>query len=348
MTEPHTCWIERTSLSATIVASAIDDFEVATAIHLHWIARHHLIEGSGISDDPFPRIEDHGTYLFGILYLPSNPGDVYAEFDEIVFVATHSKLLGTYRRQPRSVTEWPMLYDTLSTPSIFGTEDEPGGITLVRVLKTVIKQLRADAEFFDDKTRSIAQTLQIDLDHASAEIAAERLRALSRRERRKLQDAVEIQRALIARQRAELPLMRRVVVETESILARLANDDLDLIVDNGGTPRQLFTRNLEVFVADAYIDARHVTSVMDAIADRLSLISDFVRQIKDDESVAANRFTGAIASIMLVPTFIVGVYGQNFVELPETSWRFGYLFSWAVIGVVTAGQVWYFRRRRWI
>jgi magnesium transporter len=87
---------------------------------------------------------------------------------------------------------------------------------------------------------------------------------------------------------------------------------------------------------------------MTVIDDRLAVIHDYMKQLKDDENVAANRFTGAIASIMLVPTFIVGLYGQNFVNLPETSWRFGYLFSWGVIAVVTIGQVWYFKRRRWI
>ena len=74
------------------------------------------------------------------------------------------------------------------------------------------------------------------------------------------------------------------------------------------------------------------------------------RRLTGARPVAApwTRFTGAIASIMLVPTFIVGLYGQNFVNLPETSWEHGYIFSWGIIVLVTVGQVWYFRRRRWI
>ena len=136
--------------------------------------------------------------------------------------------------------------------------------------------------------------------------------------------------------------------EPELILERLASDILDLSVDTQGNSRQLFTRNLEIFIADTYIDAKHVSSLMTTIDSRLEVIHDYMRQLKEDENVTASRFTGAIASIMLVPTFIVGLYGQNFVNLPETSWRFGYLFSWGVIVLVTVGQVWYFRRRRWI
>ena len=38
-----------------------------------------------------------------------------------------------------------------------------------------------------------------------------------------------------------------------------------------------------------------------------------------------------IASLLLLPTFIVGVYGQNFDHFPELHWRYGYAYSWALI-----------------
>jgi magnesium transporter len=56
----------------------------------------------------------------------------------------------------------------------------------------------------------------------------------------------------------------------------------------------------------------------------------------------------AIASIILFPTFLVGVYGQNFDHMPELHWRLGYLFSWGVIVAVTVLQIVYFRRKRWL
>jgi len=54
-----------------------------------------------------------------------------------------------------------------------------------------------------------------------------------------------------------------------------------------------------------------------------------------------------IASIVLLPTFIVGVYGQNFDHMPELHWRFGYAYSWGLIAVLTLVQLWFFRRKRW-
>jgi magnesium transporter len=56
----------------------------------------------------------------------------------------------------------------------------------------------------------------------------------------------------------------------------------------------------------------------------------------------------AVASLLLVPTFIVGVYGQNFRKIPELHWGFGYAWSWGLIIVTTLFQLWFFRRKRWI
>ena len=348
MATSNVVWVDRTETDHSGVETAVAAFESSTGATLHWVARHHLIEGSGRADDPFPRVEEHSGYLFGILYVPSNPHDIFAEFDELVFAATHDRVIGTYSRTPRSSVEWPRLFESLSTDRVFTDADAVGGRILVRMLKSVVKQLIDDAENFADLVDDLAGRLGLSLEHGDPESAFEGLRNLSRRDRRILQSRVDEVRDLIARQRKEVPLMSRVVAETESVLAQLANDELDLSTDVSGAPRQLFTRELEIFISDTYVDARHVASLMDDIEYRLTMIRDYLKQLKDDENVAANRFTGAIASIMLLPTFIVGLYGQNFGRIPELEWKFGYLFSWIVIAVVTAGQIWFFKRRKWL
>ena len=70
-------------------------------------------------------------------------------------------------------------------------------------------------------------------------------------------------------------------------------------------------------------------------------------KIANDQNEVMKRLT-VIASILLVPTFIVGLYGQNFQDMPELDWALGYGFSWSLIIVTTVLQVWYFRRKRWI
>jgi magnesium transporter len=55
-----------------------------------------------------------------------------------------------------------------------------------------------------------------------------------------------------------------------------------------------------------------------------------------------------IGAIMAALTVITGVYGMNFEHMPELKWKFGYLFVWAVMVVVTGGLWWVFRKKQWI
>jgi magnesium transporter len=52
--------------------------------------------------------------------------------------------------------------------------------------------------------------------------------------------------------------------------------------------------------------------------------------------------------LLLVPTFIVGLYGQNFRHMPELHWAWGYWWSWGLIIATTIGQLAFFRWKRWI
>lgn len=96
------------------------------------------------------------------------------------------------------------------------------------------------------------------------------------------------------------------------------------------------------------LDTRQLIAGLDELGTLIDTFFLRARQINDQENVAAGRFTGAIASIMLLPTFIFGLYGQDFADMPEVDWRYGYLFSWGAIVLLTKFQVVFFRRRWWL
>lgn len=55
-----------------------------------------------------------------------------------------------------------------------------------------------------------------------------------------------------------------------------------------------------------------------------------------------------ISTIFIPLTFIVGVYGMNFEDMPELRWRFGYCAVWGLMLAIAFGLFVYFRRRKWI
>jgi len=55
-----------------------------------------------------------------------------------------------------------------------------------------------------------------------------------------------------------------------------------------------------------------------------------------------------IISVIFIPiTFIVGVYGTNFENVPELHWHHGYFIMWAVMVLTTLGMLWFFKRKKW-
>jgi magnesium transporter len=47
-------------------------------------------------------------------------------------------------------------------------------------------------------------------------------------------------------------------------------------------------------------------------------------------------------------TLIAGIYGMNFVYMPELDWRFGYPFAIGLMAVIAAIEIALFRRIDWL
>jgi magnesium transporter len=55
-----------------------------------------------------------------------------------------------------------------------------------------------------------------------------------------------------------------------------------------------------------------------------------------------------VFSAFFIPmTFFAGVYGMNFENLPELRFKYGYLYFWMVMIMITLGLLVYFRKRKW-
>lgn len=104
--------------------------------------------------------------------------------------------------------------------------------------------------------------------------------------------------------------------------------------------------------APLYQDARESVESMHAYADELLDTANNLMHIH--LGLSANRTNRIVRvltlfSVFFMPlTFLVGVYGMNFVRMPELAWRFGYGAVWLVMLLVTLGIYLWFRRRGWL
>jgi magnesium transporter len=54
-----------------------------------------------------------------------------------------------------------------------------------------------------------------------------------------------------------------------------------------------------------------------------------------------------ITTIFIPLSFIAGIYGMNFQSMPELKWQYGYPTVLVVMGVVMAGMIFFFKKRKW-
>jgi magnesium transporter len=58
--------------------------------------------------------------------------------------------------------------------------------------------------------------------------------------------------------------------------------------------------------------------------------------------------TLTVVSVFFMPlTFIVGVYGMNFENMPELHWKYGYFFIIGLMILLLLGMVYYFKKKKW-
>jgi magnesium transporter len=137
--------------------------------------------------------------------------------------------------------------------------------------------------------------------------------------------------------------VRRVIGPTREAFHRVVDKRVDV------EGQELLPHEVEIAFGDAYDKLLRAVDGLDLARDLLAGARDYLQaKISNDQNEVMKRLT-VIASLLLLPTFIVGLYGQNFVHhFPELHWQYGYLWSWFLIVATTLLQLWFFRRKKWI
>jgi magnesium transporter len=146
--------------------------------------------------------------------------------------------------------------------------------------------------------------------------------------------------------RHDLLHIRRTLAPTRDAVRRVVDGRVD--VRDEQLQREVFPADVERAFSGVLDKLLRSSESLEFSRDLLAAVRDYQQnKVANDQNEVTKRLT-AIAAILLFPTFVVGVYGQNFDHMPELHWRLGYAFSWAVIVVVTIAQIVYFRRKRWL
>jgi len=106
--------------------------------------------------------------------------------------------------------------------------------------------------------------------------------------------------------------------------------------------------NLQPFFRDVADHAVRVSEQVDGFDDLLgSVLNANLAQVAVQQNSDMRRISAWVA-IVAVPTMIAGVYGMNFVHMPELRWRYGYAFALALMAIACSVLYRAFKRSGWL
>jgi len=116
-------------------------------------------------------------------------------------------------------------------------------------------------------------------------------------------------------------------------------------LDKSGSP--LISKGLTPYLRDLY---EHTFQVIDTVETWRELLSGALDIYMTGVSNRMNevmKVLTVIATIFIPLTFVAGVYGMNFENMPELKWRLGYPAVWVVMLCMGIGMAIFFKRKRW-
>jgi magnesium transporter len=265
------------------------------------------------TDEPRPTVRSHGDYVFGIFLVAvilKQEGRVY--YQEVDVLATHDVLVTISKTPPG---EEP--YDPRPAKEACSASDS-AGLMLYRLVDDIAERYLDLVDDLDDEIDELEDEVE---NTPAAQV-----------------------RGRISELRHDLLHIRRTLAPTRDAIRRIVDNVVE--VDDGP---EVFPRNVEREFNAAYDKLLRAFDGLELSRDLLASVRDYLQtKIANDQNEVMKKLT-VIASLLLVPTFIVGLYGQNFRHnFPELRWRFGYGFSWGLIIATTVLQLVFYRRKRWI
>jgi len=110
----------------------------------------------------------------------------------------------------------------------------------------------------------------------------------------------------------------------------------------------LVTPATQVYLRDLYDHTIQVIDTVENIRDTLSGMLDIYMSTINYKMNEIMKVLTIIATIFIPLSFITGVYGMNFVYMPELHWKWGYPAVWGLMIAVTAGMLAYFKKKKWL
>lgn len=135
----------------------------------------------------------------------------------------------------------------------------------------------------------------------------------------------------------DLIYLRKSIWPLREVVSGMERSDSDLI-----------SEPTAIYLKDVYDHVIQVADTLETYRDMVGGMLDIYLSSVSNRMNEIMKVLTIIATIFIPLTFLAGLYGMNFGNMPELRWEYGYFIVLLVMAIVAAGEVLYFRKRGWL
>lgn len=135
----------------------------------------------------------------------------------------------------------------------------------------------------------------------------------------------------------ELILLRKAVWPMREVISYMQRTESPLI-----------KKTTKIYLRDLYDHTIQVIDTIETYRDMTAGMIDLYMSSLSNKMNEIMKVLTIIATIFIPLTFVVGIYGMNFKNMPELEWQYGYPAIMALMFLIAYVMINYFRQKKWL
>ena len=268
---------------------------------------HPLIQEDIVSTNQRPKIDEYEDYLF-IVFKMLHYDDNEQLTNEHVSMVMGKDYLVTFQESEGDV------FDDLRERLEHGKGRIRGAgsdYLMFAILDAVVDNYFTVVEFLSNKVEMLEDKLFDDKEDPNI-----------------TQEIQELKKEILKIRKAVLPL--------REVINRLEKIEIPLIEERTNK-----------YIRDLYDHIIQVNESVEIYRDMIWGLMDMYMTTISNKMNEVMKVLTIMASIFIPLTFLAGIYGMNFDNMPELHFKYGYYYLLGIMVFVFLSMIWYFKRKKW-
>ena len=135
----------------------------------------------------------------------------------------------------------------------------------------------------------------------------------------------------------ELSMLRRMIWPMREVISLLQSEEFEMVSD--------VTRT---YLRDVYDHSIQIVEIIETFREMAASLTDLYMSSVSNRMNETMKVLTIMASLFIPITFLAGIYGMNFENIPELRWQYSYPVFWGTCIAIVLGLLVYFKHKGWI